>query len=105
MFDKNYPVPHARTMWSRKQSVCSAVSSASKGDDAEAFASGLQIYPSAITLRVRVLQVTKYEVDKHSPDLHASIWASFESKRSSTFITLSHVKGLILVQFLNHVLF
>ncbi|XP_028168225.1 uncharacterized protein LOC114358453, partial [Ostrinia furnacalis] len=48
---------HARTMWSRKQSVCSAVSGASKGDDAEAFASGLQIYPFAIALRVRVLQI------------------------------------------------
>ncbi|XP_028159958.1 uncharacterized protein LOC114352532, partial [Ostrinia furnacalis] len=51
------PVLHARTMWSRKQSVCSAVSGASKGDDAEAFASGLQIYPFAIALRVRVLQI------------------------------------------------
>ncbi|XP_072949723.1 uncharacterized protein [Epargyreus clarus] len=45
-------------MWSRKQSVCSAVSGASKGDDQEAtFTGGLQLYPFAIALRVRVLQI------------------------------------------------
>ncbi|CAG9579641.1 unnamed protein product [Danaus chrysippus] len=42
-------------MWSRKQSVCSAVSGASKCDDQDA--SGQQIYPFAIALRVRVLQI------------------------------------------------
>ncbi|KAL4716309.1 hypothetical protein ACJJTC_014789 [Scirpophaga incertulas] len=44
-------------MWSRKQSVCSAVSGASKGEDEPAAANGLQIYPFAIALRVRVLQI------------------------------------------------
>lgn len=54
-------VLHARAaMWSRKQSVCSAVSGASKGDDAELpLGNGVQLYPFAIALRVRVLQVIK----------------------------------------------
>ncbi|RVE40537.1 hypothetical protein evm_014813 [Chilo suppressalis] len=50
---------HAKTaMWSRKQSVSSAVSGASKGDDAEApLGTDLHIYPFAVALRVRVLQI------------------------------------------------
>ncbi|CAH2085306.1 unnamed protein product [Euphydryas editha] len=45
-------------MWSRKQSVCSAVSGASKCDDQDIhLPSGLRIYPFAIALRVRVLQI------------------------------------------------
>ncbi|RVE54579.1 hypothetical protein evm_000700 [Chilo suppressalis] len=53
------PVFHAKTaMWSRKQSVSSAVSGASKGDDAEApLGTDLHIYPFAVALRVRVLQI------------------------------------------------
>ncbi|CAG4969924.1 unnamed protein product [Parnassius apollo] len=42
-------------MWSRKQSVCSAVSGASKGD--EPLSTGVQTYPFAVALRVRVLQI------------------------------------------------
>ncbi|XP_049871091.1 uncharacterized protein LOC126370288 isoform X2 [Pectinophora gossypiella] len=50
---------HAKSaMWSRKQSVCSAVSGASKCDDTDVpFAGGLQLYPFAMALRVRVLQI------------------------------------------------
>ncbi|XP_026333551.1 uncharacterized protein LOC113240454 isoform X2 [Hyposmocoma kahamanoa] len=45
-------------MWSRKLSVSSGVSGASKCDDADIpLASGLQLYPFAIALRVRVLQI------------------------------------------------
>ncbi|CAB3222292.1 unnamed protein product [Arctia plantaginis] len=53
------PVLHAKAaMWSRKQSVCSAVSGASKGDEAELpLGNGVQLYPFAIALRVRVLQI------------------------------------------------
>nr|XP_032516170.1 uncharacterized protein LOC116769238 [Danaus plexippus plexippus] len=48
------PAINTKAMWSRKQSVCSAVSGASKCDDQDA--SGQHIYPFAIALRVRVLQ-------------------------------------------------
>ncbi|XP_053605810.1 uncharacterized protein LOC128672586 [Plodia interpunctella] len=48
------PVLYASAMWSRKHSVCSGVSGASKGDDDLA---GIQLYPFAIALRVRVLQI------------------------------------------------
>ncbi|XP_037867692.1 uncharacterized protein LOC105843000 isoform X2 [Bombyx mori] len=52
------PVFRAKTMWSRKQSVCSAVSGASRGDDTDLpFAGGVRLYPFAIALRVRVLQI------------------------------------------------
>ncbi|CAH0723583.1 unnamed protein product, partial [Brenthis ino] len=52
------PVINTKAMWSRKQSVCSAVSGASKGDEQDGhLPSGLQIYPFAIALRVRVLQI------------------------------------------------
>ncbi|KAI8420682.1 hypothetical protein MSG28_007912 [Choristoneura fumiferana] len=45
-------------MWSRKQSVCSAVSGTSKCDDSDSpLAGGVKIYPFAIALRVRVLQI------------------------------------------------
>ncbi|XP_030020228.1 uncharacterized protein LOC115440175 isoform X1 [Manduca sexta] len=52
-------VLHAKSaMWSRKHSVCSAVSGASRCDDAELpLAGGVQLYPFAIALRVRVLQI------------------------------------------------
>ncbi|XP_026732049.1 uncharacterized protein LOC113508253 [Trichoplusia ni] len=52
------PVFHAKAaMWSRKQSVCSAVSGASRGDDVDLAGNGIQLYPFAIGLRVRVLQI------------------------------------------------
>ncbi|XP_026485526.1 uncharacterized protein LOC113393048 [Vanessa tameamea] len=52
------PVINTKAMWSRKQSVCSAVSGVSKGDDQDAhLPAGLRIYPFAIALRVRVLQI------------------------------------------------
>ncbi|KAJ2947577.1 hypothetical protein O0L34_g17370 [Tuta absoluta] len=45
-------------MWSRKHSVSSAVSGTSKGEEGESnLASGVQLYPFAIALRVRVLQI------------------------------------------------
>ncbi|KAJ8719149.1 hypothetical protein PYW07_016705 [Mythimna separata] len=44
-------------MWSRKQSVCSAVSGVSRGDEVEQPGNGVQLYPFAIGLRVRVLQI------------------------------------------------
>lgn len=50
------PVFPQAVMWSRKQSVCSAVSGASKGED-DPLGGGLQLYPFAIALRVRVLQI------------------------------------------------
>lgn len=55
----SFTVLHATSaMWSRKLSVSSGVSGASKCDDADVpLASGLQLYPFAIALRVRVLQV------------------------------------------------
>ncbi|CAH2040714.1 unnamed protein product, partial [Iphiclides podalirius] len=49
------PVFAHLTMWSRKQSVCSAVSGVSKGDDL--LAASVQTYPFANALRVRVLQI------------------------------------------------
>ncbi|XP_060802174.1 uncharacterized protein LOC106133088 [Amyelois transitella] len=49
------PVLNASAMWSRKHSVCSAVSGASKCDDD--LVNGVQLYPFAIALRVRVLQI------------------------------------------------
>ncbi|XP_052754462.1 uncharacterized protein LOC113510383 [Galleria mellonella] len=53
------PVLHAKSaMWSRKHSVCSAVSGASKCEDGDGqLTSGVQLYPFAIALRVRVLQI------------------------------------------------
>ncbi|XP_041989269.1 uncharacterized protein LOC121740604 [Aricia agestis] len=52
------PVLHVGAMWSRKQSVCSAVSAASRPDDLEApLPTGQRIYPFAVALRVRVLQI------------------------------------------------
>lgn len=53
------PVLHATAaMWSRKHSVCSAVSGTSKGEDVEVpLANGVKIYPFAVALRVRVLQI------------------------------------------------
>lgn len=53
-------VLHATTaMWSRKLSVSSAVSGISKCDDGDIpLANGIQLYPFAIALRVRVLQVS-----------------------------------------------
>ncbi|CAG4964603.1 unnamed protein product [Colias eurytheme] len=46
------PVLHASAMWSRKQSVCSAVSGVSRGEECMG-----ELYPFAIALRVRVLQI------------------------------------------------
>ncbi|XP_034828680.1 uncharacterized protein [Maniola hyperantus] len=52
------PVINTKAMWSRKQSVCSAVSGASKGDEPDTpLPAGLRIYPFATALRVRVLQI------------------------------------------------
>ncbi|XP_073952852.1 uncharacterized protein isoform X2 [Choristoneura fumiferana] len=52
------PVFPQTNMWSRKQSVCSAVSGTSKCDDSDSpLAGGVKIYPFAIALRVRVLQI------------------------------------------------
>ncbi|XP_048477776.1 uncharacterized protein LOC119690347 [Plutella xylostella] len=49
------PVLHAKdAMWSRKQSVSSAVSGASRGEDP---GSDPKLYPFAVALRVRVLQI------------------------------------------------
>ncbi|XP_014361002.2 uncharacterized protein LOC106712858 isoform X2 [Papilio machaon] len=50
------PVFHNKAaMWSRKQSVCSALSGVSKGD--EPLTAGIRVYPFAVALRVRVLQI------------------------------------------------
>ncbi|CAH2261917.1 jg6991 [Pararge aegeria aegeria] len=56
-------VINTKAMWSRKQSVCSAVSGTSKGDEQDAHLPlGQRIYPFATALRVRVLQSNSSQV-------------------------------------------
>ncbi|XP_047517785.1 uncharacterized protein LOC125057892 [Pieris napi] len=50
------PVLNTKVMWSRKQSVCSAVSGVSRADEHDGIGD-LHLYPFAFALRVRVLQI------------------------------------------------